>query len=328
VSKILFISPEAFGYYKKIISTLELNGHEVRWLHQIPSENAFVKAFIRLFPFVGSLISNIHFNRVIAWHEDYDYVLVIKGEGLSHKILTKMRSIFNKAEFVFYNWDSLANSRSVLTKLKYFDRLYSFDDVDCSTHTELTLLPLFYENLPEPNSVHVEKYEVFFAGTIHSDRFSIIKNIVDSLAIPVDKTFLFFFYQSRTLFIIQKLFKKTFSTIPLECVSFKKKDSRELFGKMLNSNVVIDIANFHQNGLTMRSIEAVGAKCKLITNNRNIKSYAFYNTNNVFVLDDVYNIDLVNLKYFMIKPYECLSEEVYKELEIGSWVNNLVPNAK
>lgn len=327
MSKILFISPEAFGYYKKIMITLRSKGHQVHWLHQIPSESAFVKAFIRLFPHIGSLISNTYFNKSIAWQEDYDYVLVIKGEGLSHSILSKMRAVFRKAEFVFYNWDSLANSSSALTKLKYFDRSYSFDNVDCTKNTELTLLPLFYEKLTEFNFVNQKKYEIFFAGTIHSDRFSIIKNIVDRLAIPDDKRFLFFFYQSRTLFIIQKLFNKTFSAIPAELVSFKKKDPSELFEKMLNSNVVIDIANFKQNGLTMRSIEAIGAKCKLITNNVNIKSYSFYNENNIFIINDVYNIDLVSLKIFFDKPYQYLSIDMYNDLEISNWVTTLVPDA-
>ena len=52
-----------------------------------------------------------------------------------------------------------------------------------------------------------------------------------------------------------------------------------------NSRCVLDSAQEGQMGLTIRVLEALGAKKKLITTNEDIVNYDFYNEENIYVYD-------------------------------------------
>lgn len=53
----------------------------------------------------------------------------------------------------------------------------------------------------------------------------------------------------------------------------------------LNSDVVIDLVQPGQSGLTVRTLEALFYNKKLITNNKSIQNYAFYSESNVLIVD-------------------------------------------
>lgn len=59
----------------------------------------------------------------------------------------------------------------------------------------------------------------------------------------------------------------------------------ELIRVIDKSQAVVDIQKSNQSGLTMRSIEILGARRKLITTNEDIKYYDFYNENNIEILN-------------------------------------------
>lgn len=327
MNKVLLISPEAFGYYKQIVKSLEDSGYSVDWLHQIPSENPFVKGFVRLLPAIGELYSDKYFKKHISWDTDYHIIIVIKGEGLSEPMLQKLRNRYVKTRFVFYNWDSFANSKSAIKKLKYFDTVKSFDNHDAENLENVTLQPLFHCIAQNPK-VHIIKpdnqYCSFFAGTIHSGRFSKINKIANEIStLSAKQNYLFFYYPSLLIFLFNKLFSTEFRNIPKSSVSFKKKGTEELVSIMRNSEIVIDICNENQNGLTMRTIEAVGLRKKIVTNNRNIVKYPFYHPNNVLLINEMTGARLIE---FVAAEYNEFSEKTYEDLHISQWLKLLIKN--
>ena len=324
MNKVLFISPEAFGYYKQIISMFNQQDSTVDWLHQIPSENPFIKGFIRYFPKLGELYSNRYFDSSIDWTVKYNIVLIIKGEGLSTSMLEKLRSHNSTAKFIFYNWDSFDNSKSALKKLKYFDIVKSFDSVDAEKSYNISLHPLFHCIEPDKSwqSDGSNKYSSFFAGTIHSGRYSKISKISDHINKFSEKTpYLFFFYPSVIIFYVKKIFDSQFRTIPFHAVSFEKRSTDILIEEMRCSKIVIDICNSAQNGLTMRTIEAVGLRKKIITNNQSILQYPFYHPHNVLLISEL-NDD--KLEWFLNVDYYELEAKVYDDLHISRWLQLLV----
>ena len=48
-----------------------------------------------------------------------------------------------------------------------------------------------------------------------------------------------------------------------------------------DSRCILDAPQAGQVGLTIRTIECLGAKRKLVTTNSDIKNYDFYNENNI-----------------------------------------------
>lgn len=324
MKKVLFISPEAFGYYKQIISMFNQQDSSVDWLHQIPSENPFIKGFIRYFPKIGERYSNKYFDSSIDWTVKYDIVLIIKGEGVSVQMLEKLRSHNSTAKFVFYNWDSFDNSKSALKKLKYFDVVKSFDSVDAENSDTVSLHPLFH-CIEANSSQHIgesNKYSSFFAGTIHSGRYSKISRIAAHISKFSDKKpYLFFFYPSVLIFYVKKIFDSQFRTIPYSQVSFEKRSTNALLEEMRCSKIVIDICNSAQNGLTMRTIEAVGLRKKIITNNQSILQYPFYHPHNVLLISE---LDDEKLEWFLNVDYYEMEAKIYDDLHISRWLQLLV----
>ena len=92
----------------------------------------------------------------------------------------------------------------------------------------------------------------------------------------------------------------------------------EIYSK---SRCVVDVEDPGQHGLTMRSIEVVGLKRKLITTNKDIVNYDFYNTNNIFVLDR--NNPVVD-ETFIDMPYKELDPEIYDKYSLKRWICSIL----
>ena len=73
----------------------------------------------------------------------------------------------------------------------------------------------------------------------------------------------------------------------------------------------------------MRTIETLGAKKKLITTNKQIIEYDFYNPANVLVVD---RKNPVIPDVFMITPYVEIPQEIYNKYYIDSWRDTLLQN--
>lgn len=62
-------------------------------------------------------------------------------------------------------------------------------------------------------------------------------------------------------------------------------DRKALIDFMKSSNIVVDYTNPNHSGLTMRSIECLGAK-KLATNNKKILEETFFYPDNIWIYDE------------------------------------------
>ena len=90
---------------------------------------------------------------------------------------------------------------------------------------------------------------------------------------------------------------------------------------LANTNIVVDYTHPDQTGFTMRTIESIGHRCKLITNNKQVLNSDFYNENNVFVYDSN-NFYVPN--NFLNSNYSSLSEDVYKIYSVGNWIKEIL----
>ena len=77
------------------------------------------------------------------------------------------------------------------------------------------------------------------------------------------------------------------------------------------SNCILDYNQEGQVGLTLRPMEALFLEKKLITNNKDIKNYDFYNPSNIFILGEN-NIE--DIKEFINKPYEKVEQKNHRLL--------------
>jgi len=320
--KILYIGVSTFNYEKEIKLGLENLGATVDYYDERPANDFLTKVFLRLN--LKSLIQskiNKYYSEVLhkTKNIDYDYVFIIKLETIDKKILKKLKDTQKDATFILYLWDSIQNYKGKERLLPFFDKAFSFDKTDTIKYNELSFLPLFY--IPLYEKLPVEKdtllYDLCFLGTGHSDRYSIVQEIKKQIKKSNLNVYSFFYLQDKKIFWIRKIFDKQMRSANISDFSFTSLNQNQLLDKILQSNVIIDIEHQGQVGLTMRTIEALGCHKKLLTTNKSIKDYDFYNENNIYIID---RNDIKLDKQFFKTPYQKLNKDIYEKYSLKNWL--------
>lgn len=318
--KILFFAPAFFGYENKIAKKMEEMGACVDMYDVRSVTSAMDRALLKISPKIFAKKSQEYYENIILENrdKDYDYILIVKCDMTPERILKEFRELYPKAKLCLYLWDSIDNIPSVLDKFKYFDTLHSFDLEDCRKHLELKFRPLFYvDEFCKELSSDKPKYDVSFAGTIHSDRYAVINAVRKIVTDKGLSSYWFCYLQSKFIYYFYKATKKEFTGARKKDFDFQKKDSKEIASIVDRSKIVLDIQHPKQTGLTMRTIEMVGMNKKLITTNQTIKDYDFYNPQNISVVD---RKNVVIDDEFLHTSYEPLSKEIYQKYSLQSWI--------
>lgn len=88
-----------------------------------------------------------------------------------------------------------------------------------------------------------------------------------------------------------------------------------------SSRCVLEICQPGQEGLTLRALEAILCKKKLITNNSTIKYADFYNKDNIFIIGE----DSMNeMKSFTEKEFIPISGNVMEKYDFSNWLNSFI----
>ena len=98
---------------------------------------------------------------------------------------------------------------------------------------------------------------------------------------------------------------------------FESLKKEYLLRLIAESKAVIDSHHPSQSGLTIRTLETLGAKRKLITTNVNVKQYDFYRESNILVVD---RSNPVVTSDFLASEYEEIPLEVYKKYSLDGWL--------
>jgi len=249
--------------------------------------------------------------------EHYDYVLIIKPEDYSPQNIKELSQLGEKT--VGYIWDGLRIffKSNIDQSRSYLDELYSFDTNNINDYPELKMqfCTNFYTPIDNIISYKERHIDLFFvgdlAGTLDRQRrdkklVKFLKEINGELdiniwinpSINIDK-------------IDDKKIKYTSKHIPM---SFA-------FEKTRNSKAVIDICKAHHIGLSFRFFECLATETKIITNNKDVINYDFYNPKNILIVDFDKDILTTKLFYdFLNEPFSKLSQEIIEKYTIENWL--------
>ncbi len=323
--KILLFSPQFFGYGEEIGSKLREFGAVVDYYDERPGNDFMTKAIIRVNKSFLSKKIDTYYNNIIAHlvPNRYDFVLFLNAEAISEKKLVALRKNQSKAIFIVYMWDSLKNKKYTLDLLPHFDFKHTFDKEDSLNDAHgFRFRPLFFLDAykkiqSKPDSM---KVDLLFVGTVHSDRYQLLMHIKEQFKAWGKTTDYFMFFQSKKLFYAQKTTNKTFRAAKQGDFEFTSLSKQKLIDKISDSSVVLDIQHPDQKGLTMRTIEMIGAQKKIITTNKEIMTYDFYNPNNIYYLDrETLRLD----KSFFEIPYVPIQKEIYYKYSIDGWLEDV-----
>ena len=323
--RILLLAPAFFGYEKRIQKKMEEMGAIVDLYDERSVTSELDKAFLKVNPNFFAGKTEAYYNSIIDKHRDvqYDFIFIVKCEMITEPILKKLRTTYPNAVFCLYLWDSVKNIKGITAKFKYFDRILSFDSCDVKEYPIMKFRPLYYadEFKKELKKADIYKYDISFCGTIHSDRYSIIKEVL-KYCNKYKLTYKTFCYlQSNFIYYFHRITKPEFCSTSISDFSFEKKSGSDIATIVDESKVILDIQHPNQTGLTQRTIEMIGMNKKLITTNVDIMNYDFYNPNNILVIPRKGFI--IPIEFFKSK-YEPLSDEIYKKYSIESWINDIL----
>lgn len=325
--RILYIGTPIFGYYKHILKELEELGYSVDFYNDRPSENSFIKGLIKVKKNMIEPLIDKYFNKILdeTKNKSYDFVLIINCKVFSTEMVKLLRKSQPSAKFVLYMWDSLTLYPNVKELLPAFDETYSFDLEDCENVKELRFLPLFYTKIygelgKESSNYSNRKYDITSICTAHPNRYEILRKIVPYLKDRGINVFSYMFI-NKLQYIYNKTFVEEFKGAKSSEFKYKTLSEQEIISILKDTKAVFDIQHSKQSGLTMRTIETLGSKRKLITYNKDIKKYDFYTEDNVLILNDN-NWDTI--PEFIKREYVPLAEEIYNKYSLRSWIETMI----
>lgn len=269
--KILFIGTGFFDFDDAIIEEIEKRGATVFYFSS--ALTSFKRRLsIRLgYPKDSTVFVSKRLMKLLNEQpKDVDYIFIVKADCFRIEHIEFLKKKYPSIPIVLYLWDSLEWLQNKDLLLKNFSIIYTFDQKDAEKYN-LRFRPLFFRNNPVPQNENPQ-YDLSFVGSWHTNRYSFLRKIIPQLKTHGLKYKFVLRGGSFSIFIgknitrrINKEDAKMFISNPISY--------NDYLSLCMDSRVILDIANPVQTGLTMRTIEMLGMKKKLLTTNSNIVHY-------------------------------------------------------
>jgi len=314
--KITIVNIDNWGFNKYIKSELERRGVVVTFINLDKKQYQYPTLFHKGLNFITKNLFSYNLKREhlykylskkIETLEKQDAILVIKGDFLCVKSL---RFLKNKTtNLIAYFNDSFKRYPRMEKIYPFFDTVYSFEPNDVAKYNFKLLTNYIYFNPNTDKFKNKSKYQVFNISSL--DKRDKIMPIIASYLKKNGVTF-------KIIAFSKKHFPK-FKNLTIE-VTTTVYSQEEVFKMTQESNIILDLQRPNQEGLSFRVFEAIGLEKKLITTNKSIANYDFYNPTNMVII----NSEEVKIpKSFFTSPYKVLDVDLVRKYQISSWVEQV-----
>lgn len=241
-----------------------------------------------------------------GWKNNLDtYDCIIVFDSLhSANLLKYIRKKYRK-RLIFWHWNPIKRDKdiSIWAETKKMCEHWTFNPSDAERYEmNLNNQFFFYQNQED-----VSKGEsAFFVGT-DKGRYEKIVAISDDLkgmGIAID-----FHVISMNGNDTRKYIEKTYM------------EYSDVMSHIRKSKAVVEIVQDGQNGLTARALEAMFFETKLITNNREIRNFNFYNDNDIFIIGEDNND---RLDAFLHTPFQPIEKKALYQYDANGWLDNFM----
>lgn len=328
MKSVLLLAPPFFDYYRDIVAELEGHDFHVDYRSDRPADTVFFKSVSRLsYRFVDAQIC-AYVDELVALlqRKRPDIVLCVGGMSFSfsRSQFTRLKKAAPSARFIAYFWDSITNCQRVLENLENFDRVLSFEKSDCEKHG-LIYLPLFFS--PEYRTAavrddHLKRFDACFVGSVHQvEKFVRVEAMVNELRRSGRDVFTYYYMPSRSVAALRWLQHPLYRATPLHFEPMSRQEIVDLYSR---STLVIDSPQEHQEGVTMRALEALAAGCKLLTANTAMRECALYQSGNVTIWKDPDSLTLPSFD----SPAQPIAEHLIDQFSLRHWCEVVLDEGK
>ena len=237
---------------------------------------------------------------------------VIFFDTLNSAYLDLKKKYFHDTKSIFWLWNTIEKRSIKQLKIikKSTKNIWTFDKKDSLTY-DILYTTQFYWRENFTNSFD-EEIDIFFIG---QDKNRIEK--IEKIAAIEDL--------NNEIYIIRetgKIYSKKYEKyLKKNVLSYE-----DVIEKIKKSKCLLEINLEGQEGITLRTLEALFFNKKLITNNRKVKEYDFYNKNNIYIIDDT---NILEKNFFEIKKFlklknQKIDDEILKKYTFEFWLKKVL----
>ena len=96
----------------------------------------------------------------------------------------------------------------------------------------------------------------------------------------------------------------------------------EVLDEIKQYKCLLELTKKDQCGLTVRTLESLFYNRKLITNNKNIINFSFYDQNNIYILEE--NMNYLDLKGFLESDCKNAKQVLLEGYSLKFWLNTIL----
>jgi len=319
--KICIISFDHWDYDQHIVTALQKKG--IDSFHIKIGQFKHKNIWARIYNSLSKIFLNK--NPKLIKRQDYiidtlkklgkqDQILVINPELIDLSYHKQIKEFTKK--YKAYLYDSMARC-SILHLLDgIFDEIYSFDKEDIQNYgfkptTNYNYIEKIHKSAPSDI-----KNEVLYVASFDKRISKIIE--LQAYFERLNKSYQFIIIGKKTTLY---KWKHIFST-QLKKIDLRRNriNQNQLHTYYKHTQVVIDLVRINQTGLSFRIFEAMAFEKKVLTNNKTIVEYDFYNPSNILVIDEN-NLEIP--PSFFETSYQSLPDEIYSYYTLSAWVDRI-----
>lgn len=238
----------------------------------------------------------------------YDLILMLNTDLFPDRFLEIIRT--KTVQLIGNHWDGLGRTPQIYSKIKFFDRFFVFDQDDVDEKKNIFFLTNFFFDFDTDLHIQSEgaQQDVFYIGTYVPERYGLLKNISDIFSMQGIS-------QKMMLFSWDKKDPDGNITFTDQFISYQ-----DNMNYVKQSKALLDLKLKDHNGLSFRFFEGLKYDRKLITDNPDVKSYDFYDRENIFIINEDPE---ATLKDFIRAPYKAIPEVIKNKYSFTRWFNTL-----
>lgn len=319
---ILFLNHDFYGYDRAIARELEKRGYQVLSYKFIRQAGFFDRRLckrkgISARQYATESVQQDILSDLKRKNVKVDVVLVTSGQALTEQTMKELHQMYPDACYLWNLWDGKKQLPHFDELSPYFNHLISFDKLEaeqCGFH----YIPDFYQK----EIIGAEKkFDYCYVATLTEQRHLILQRMLDKANVKNAFIYIKDTPDPRIVPSLRRFFRGEEKKLAERNIYYKPLRYDEMLEVFACSRCIIDIASKGQTGLSMRPFEAMAVRSKLVTTNREIKGYDFYNPENIFTVDEE-NIRMPE-EDFLYSAYQPVPDEIYKKYSIESWCDQL-----
>lgn len=241
--------------------------------------------------------------------KNYD-MFIIESRKTFEYLINYINKKCPEKRIVVWYWNEVT-SRELdpnYIRKKYHCETWTFDLNDAKRYNMNFNDTYYFDDIDLKSSEYV-KNDLFYVGIDREGRIELLEEIKNKLQ-SIKKSYSFFL---------------TVSPIKPAQKNYNYSDKMlydEVVENIKHTRAILDLTKQTQYGLTLRPMEAIFFKKKLITNNENIVKYDFYNPKNILIYNN--NTTCEEIREFLESEYEPIKTSIIEFYKFENWLKRIV----